>query len=48
MVNKALPIVEALYPGYSLFFLFDMNAISHFVFAQDVLCIAQMNKRIGE
>ena len=46
VVNKALPIAEALYPGYSLLFLFD-NATSHSVYAQNALCTAQMNKRIG-
>ena len=30
VVNKALPIAEVLYPGYSLLFLFD-NATSHSV-----------------
>ena len=34
--NKALPIVEAFYLGYSLFFSFD-NAISHSVYVQDAL-----------
>lgn len=42
MVNKALLIAEVLYPGYSLLFLFD-NATSHSVFAEDALCITQMN-----
>lgn len=46
MVNKALPIAEALYPGYSLLFLFD-NATSHSVFAQDALHTTQMNKGTG-
>lgn len=46
VVNKALPIAEVLYPGYSLLFLFD-NATSHFVFAQDALCTKQMNKGTG-
>ena len=46
MVNKALPIAEALYPSYSLFFLFD-NTTSHPMFAQDALCITQMNKGTG-
>lgn len=46
MVSKALPIVELLYLGYSLLFLFD-NAISHSVYAQNALRTAQMNKRVG-
>ena len=46
VVNKALPIAETLYPGYSLLFLFD-NATSHSVYAQDALCTTQMNKRVG-
>lgn len=36
VVNKALPITKALYPGYSLLFLFD-NKTSHSMFAQDAL-----------
>lgn len=47
VVNKVLPIAEALYPGYSILFLFD-NATSHSVYAQNVLRIAQMNKGIGK
>lgn len=39
VVNKALSIVKALYPGYSLYFLFD-NAISYSVFVQDALYTA--------
>lgn len=46
MVNKALPIVEALYLGYSLFFLFD-NMTNYFVFAQNTLYIIQINKKTG-
>ena len=46
VINKALSIAEALYPGYSLFFLFD-SATSHSVYAQNALRIAQMKKRIG-
>lgn len=39
VVNKTLPLVEALYLGYSLLFLFD-NATSHFVYIENALCIA--------
>ena len=39
--------MEALYPGYSLFFLFD-NAISHSVYAKDAFQIKDMNKSSGE
>ena len=46
VANKALPIAEVLYPGYSLLFLFN-NATSHFVYAQNALRTAQMNKRIA-
>ena len=46
VVNKALPITEALYPGYSLLFLFD-NATSHSVYAQNALRTTQMNKGVG-
>jgi hypothetical protein len=42
VVNKALPIAEALFPGYSLFFLFD-NATSHSVYAEDALRTTKMN-----
>lgn len=44
VVNTALPIAEALYPGYSLLFLFD-NATSHSVYADNALCSGNMNKR---
>lgn len=43
MVEKALPVAEALYPGYSLCFLFD-NATSHSVYTKDTLQIKNMNK----
>lgn len=46
VINKALPIAEALYQSYSFLFLFD-NITSHLVYAQDVLCTTQMNKRVG-
>lgn len=44
MINKALPIVETFYLGYSYLFLFD-NAISHSVYAENELCIRRMNKK---
>lgn len=46
VMKKALPIAEALYPGYSLLFLFD-NATSHSVYAKDALQVKDMNKGIG-
>lgn len=46
VVNKALPIAEALYPGYSLLFLFD-NATSHSVYVKDALQVKDMNKGCG-
>lgn len=46
VVNKALPIAEALYPGYSLLFLFD-NATSHSVYAKNTLQVKDMNKSTG-
>lgn len=46
VVSKALPIAEALYPGYSLLFLFD-NATSHSVYAKDALQVNDMNKGSG-
>ena len=44
--TKALPIGEALYPGYELLFMFD-NATSHAVYAKDELQVAHMNKGPG-
>jgi hypothetical protein len=44
--EEALPITEALYPGYSLLFLFD-NAISHCVCAPDALQVKNMAKGPG-
>ena len=46
IVNRALPIAEALYPGYDLFFLFD-NATSHLIYAKDALRTTHMNKGEG-
>ncbi len=46
MVNKTLPIAEALYPGYSLLFLFD-NATGHLIYVKNVLGKRNMNKEIG-
>ena len=46
VVSKALPIIEALYPGYSLLFLFD-NTTSYSVYAKDVLQVQEMNKSVG-
>ena len=46
VVNKALPIAEALYPGYSLFLLFN-NATSHSAYVKDPLQVKDMNKGIG-
>lgn len=44
--KKALPIIEALYPGYELLFMFD-RAINHLVYAMDKLQVANMNKSSG-
>lgn len=44
VVNKVLPIVKALYLGYSLLFLFD-NATNYFVYANNALRTENMNKR---
>ena len=46
ITKKALPIAQALYPGYELLFMFD-NAISHFIYAEDALQVAHMNKGPG-
>ena len=45
MVNKALPILQALYPGYTLLFFFD-NITSHFIYAQGVFQVKDMNKNL--
>ena len=42
IVKKALPIGEALYPGYELLFLFD-NATSHSIYSPDALQVVHMN-----
>ena len=36
ILDRAVPIAEALYPGYELLFLFD-NATSHSIYADDAL-----------
>jgi hypothetical protein len=46
ITKKALPIAQALYPGYQLLFLFD-NATSHSVYAANALRTAKMNKGPG-
>lgn len=46
VVSKALPIAEALHPGYSLLFLFD-NATSHSIYAKDALQVSDINKGSG-
>ena len=46
VVNKTLPIVEVLYLGYSLLFLFD-NYTSYSVYAKDALQVKDINKGIG-
>ena len=46
VVNKALPITQALYPGYSLLFLFD-NVTSHSVYSKDAFQVKDINKGLG-
>lgn len=46
VVSKAFPIAEALYPGYSLLFLFD-TVTSHSIYAKDALQAQEMNKGVG-
>lgn len=46
IAHKALPIAEALYPGYELLFMFD-NATSHSVYAANALRVGSMNKGQG-
>lgn len=47
VVRKTLLIVDTLYPGYSLCFLFN-NAISHSVYTKDPLQVKDINKRVDE
>ena len=44
--EKALPIAKALYPGYSLLFLFN-NATSHLVYSTDAVQVKNMSKEFG-
>ena len=46
VVDKALPIAQALYPKYLFLFLFD-NAASHSVYSKDALQVKDMNKGLG-
>lgn len=46
MVNIALPIAKALYPRYSLLFLFN-NITSYFIYTDNTLYTKEMNKRSG-
>ena len=47
VMKKVLPIAEALYPRYSLLFLFD-NATNHSIYAKDALQVKDINKNIGD
>lgn len=42
-MNKALPIVEALYLGYSFIFWFD-NTTNDSIYAKNALYIGEINK----
>lgn len=44
-MKKVLLIAEALYPGYSLFFLFD-NVTSYSIYAKNILQVKDINKSI--
>ncbi len=44
VMEKALPIAEALYLRYSILFIFD-NTTRHSVYTEDALCTYTMNKR---
>lgn len=44
VVKKTLPFVKALYPNYSLLFLFN-NTTSHFIYTKDTLEAKNINKR---
>lgn len=46
VVNKALPIAEALYLSYSLLFLYN-NATSHSIYAKNALQVKDINKGTG-
>lgn len=46
VTNKTIPIAEALYPGYSFLFMFD-NATSYAVYAENALCVGNINKSSG-
>lgn len=43
MIEIILSITEALYPEYSIMFMFD-NATNNFVSTKDALCVYKMNK----
>lgn len=46
IMKKALPIGEALYPGYELLFMFD-NTTKYSIYAPDAFEVAHMNKGSG-
>ena len=46
IINKALSIVQILYPGYELLFIFN-NRISHFIYIKVELQVANINKKPG-
>ena len=47
VINKAISIAKAFYPGYSFIFIFD-NTISHAVYAENALCAENINKSSGK
>lgn len=47
VVNKTFSIAKAFYLGYLSLFLFD-NAISYFVYTDNMLYIIRINKKNGE
>ncbi len=47
VMEKALPITESLYSGYSILFMLD-NVTSHSVYAEDALCAYKMKKEPGD
>lgn len=46
-MEKVLSVAEALYPGYSFFFMFD-NTTSYLVYTEDALCVVKINKKPEE
>lgn len=46
VINKALPITQTFYPGYSVLFFLN-NATNYFIYIKNTLQVKDINKGVG-